>query len=241
MFKPLGSGQPWQRVRALSVSLVLHVAFIAWPLHSPAPKFLTPSFLVRGENGKYVAHLYWPGAISETATDAMPGTSSHAKTQTAAQLVTWNRSKSAKNAARRLDRSNEGTDSKTDIAGSTIHPRAAGSPYGSVSDGSLTGPDVRPALPIVSPDPRIEIADLPYGIREGDEIIEITIDAQGNVVQKLSFQASVPWWTPRCSPRWKTGISCRPRASVSPFLPSRMSITTSLRPRVGNGIAIMFL
>jgi len=185
MFTPLGSGQRWQRVSALSVSLVLHVAFIAWLLHSPAPKFLTPSFLVRGENGKYVAHLYWPGTISETATDATPGTSSHAKTQTAAQRVTWNRSKSAKNAARRPDRSNEGTDSRTDIAGSTVHPRAAGSPYGSVSDGSLTGADVRPALPIVSPDPRIDIADLPDGIREGDEIIEITIDAQGNVVQKI--------------------------------------------------------
>jgi TonB family protein len=192
MFTPLGSGQRWQRVSALSVSLFLHIVFVVWLLHSPAPKFLTPSFLVRGENGTYVAHLYWPGVISETATDAMPGTSSHAKTQTAAQRVTWNRSKSAKNAARRLDRSNEGTDSKTDIAGSTVHPRPAGSPYGSVSDGSLTGPDVRPALPIVSPDPRVETADLPEGMREGDEIIEITIDPQGMVVQKIVISSLSP-------------------------------------------------
>ncbi len=103
----------------------------------------------------------------------------------AREHLTWNRVNVAKNAARLLDQTNDGADSKTDIAGSTVHPRAAGSPYGSVSDGSLTGPDVRPALPIVSPDPRVEIADLPAGMREGDEIIEIMIDAQGNIVQTI--------------------------------------------------------
>jgi TonB family protein len=185
MFTALGSGQRWQRVSARSVSLVLHVVFIAWLLHSPAPKFLTPSFLVRGENGRYVAHLYWPGAVSETATDTNSGISSSAKTQMSRQHITWDRWKNVKNRARLLNQSNDGRDSSTAIAGSIVHPRAAGSPYGSVSDGSLTGPDVRPALPIVSPDPRIDSADLPDGIREGDEIIEITIDAQGNVVQKI--------------------------------------------------------
>src|SRR5207244_12846753 len=55
----------------------------------------------------------------------------------------------------------------------------------SVSDGYLSVMDVRPALPIVSPDPRVEVADLPDGMRKGDEIIEITIDAQGNIVQEI--------------------------------------------------------
>src|SRR6266705_1254970 len=175
MFAPLLAGRCRERVIALSISLLVHAIFLGWLLHSPAPTFLTPSFLVKGENGKYIAHLYWPGKDSEIATDATSGTSFNAR----------NRVNVAKNAARRLNRSNEGTDSKTGIAGSTVHPRAAGSPYGSVSDGSLTGTDVRPALPIVSPDPRIEVADLPDGMREGDEIIEITIDAQGNIVQEI--------------------------------------------------------
>jgi len=165
--------------------LLVHAIFLGWLLHSPAPTFLTPSFLVKGENGKYIAHLYWPGKDSEIATDATSGTSFNARNRMAKEHLTWNRVNVAKNAARLLDQTNDGADSKTDIAGSTVHPRAAGSPYGSVSDGSLSGPDVRPALPIVSPDPRIEVADLPDGIREGDEIIEITIDAQGNVVQKI--------------------------------------------------------
>jgi TonB family protein len=185
MFAPLLAGRCRERVIALSISLLVHAIFLGWLLHSPAPTFLTPSFLVKGENGKYIAHLYWPGKDSEIATDATSGTSFNARNRMAKEHLTWNRVNVAKNAARLLDQTNDGADSKTDIAGSTVHPRAAGSPYGSVSDGSLSGPDVRPALPIVSPDPRIEVADLPDDIREGDEIIEITIDAQGNIVQKI--------------------------------------------------------
>jgi len=185
MFAPLLAGRCRERVIALSISLLVHAIFLGWLLHSPAPTFLTPSFLVKGENGKYIAHLYWPGKDSEIATDATSGTSFNARNRMAKEHLTWNRVNVAKNAARLLDQTNDGADSKTDIAGSTVHPRAAGSPYGSVSDGSLSGPDVRPALPIVSPDPRIEVADLPDDIREGDEIIEITIDAQGNVVKKI--------------------------------------------------------
>ncbi len=185
MFAPLLAGRCRERVIALSISLLVHAIFLGWLLRSPAPTFLTPSFLVKGENGKYIAHLYWPGKDSEIATDATSGTSFNARNRMAKEHLTWNRVNVAKNAARLLDQTNDGADSKTDIAGSTVHPRAAGSPYGSVSDGSLSGPDVRPALPIVSPDPRIEVADLPDDIREGDEIIEITIDAQGNVVQKI--------------------------------------------------------
>ncbi len=185
MFAPLLGRRTRERVIALSLSLLVHAIFLGWLLHSPAPTFLTPSFLVRGENGKYIAHLYWPGKDSEMVRDVPSGTSFKGRNQMAREHLTWNRVNVAKSAARRLDRSNEGTDSKTDIAGSTVHPRAAGSPYGSVSDGSLSGPDVRPALPIVSPDPRVEVADLPDGMREGDEIIEITIDAQGNIVQEI--------------------------------------------------------
>ena len=185
MFAPLLGRRYQERVTALSLSLLVHAIFLGWLLHSPAPTFLTPSFLVKGENGKYIAHLYWPGKDSEIATDATSGTSFNARNRMAKEHLTWNRVNVAKNAARLLDQTNDGADSKTDIAGSTVHPRAAGSPYGSVSDGSLSGPDVRPALPIVSPDPRIEVADLPDDIREGDEIIEITIDAQGNIVQEI--------------------------------------------------------
>ena len=80
----------------------------------------------------------------------------------------------------------------TAIAGSVVRPRSAGSPLGSVSEGMLTGPDVRPALPITYPDPRVELSDLPGGTPEGDEIVEITIDAQGTIVQKIVISSLSP-------------------------------------------------
>jgi TonB family protein len=190
MFTPLGAGQLWERVTARSISLLLHAVLIAWLLHSPAPKFLTPSFLVKGENGKYVAHLYWLGKISETATDASASTASKAQARMVRKPITWNRSRATKSAARRFEPANDGTDSKA--AGSRVRPLLAGSPFGSVSEGMLTGPDVRPALPVVSADPRIELSDLPEGMREGDEIIEITIDAQGTIVQKIVISSLSP-------------------------------------------------
>src|SRR2546422_8738781 len=103
MFAPLLAGRCRERVIALSISLLVHAIFLGWLLHSPAPTFLTPSFLVKGENGKYIAHLYWPGKDSEIATDATSGTSFNARNRMAKEHLTWNRVNVAKNAAR-LDR-----------------------------------------------------------------------------------------------------------------------------------------
>lgn len=192
MLTPLDAGQRWQRVTARSISLLFHVIFVAWLAHAPAPKFLAPWFLVRGENGKYVAHLYWPGNFSDAATDAAPGMLSNTKMQMGRQRITWNRWKAAKNVTRLLNHPNDGRDSATALAGSVIPLRPAGSPFGSVSEGMLTGPDVRPALPVVYPDPRVEFSDLPAGMREGDEIVEITIDVQGNIVQKVVISSLSP-------------------------------------------------
>lgn len=59
----------------------------------------------------------------------------------------------------------------------------AGSPYGSRVPGTpFTGDAVMPALPQVFPDPPVSRADLPAGL-EGDVIVEVTIDAQGNVTE----------------------------------------------------------
>jgi protein TonB len=54
----------------------------------------------------------------------------------------------------------------------------AGSPYGSLRDGPSVGLVIQPALPIVGPD--VPRSSLPPGI-EGDVIVEVTIDTQGNV------------------------------------------------------------
>jgi TonB family protein len=62
-----------------------------------------------------------------------------------------------------------------------------GSPWGRVPGSPLTGDEVVPALPEVFPDPPVSRADLPSGV-EGDVIVEVTIDAQGNVVETKLLQ-----------------------------------------------------
>jgi protein TonB len=65
-----------------------------------------------------------------------------------------------------------------DQATAANDPMRAGSPYGSLRDGPSVGLVIQPALPIVGPD--VPRSSLPPGI-EGDVIVEVTIDTQGNV------------------------------------------------------------
>ena len=58
-----------------------------------------------------------------------------------------------------------------------------GSPYGARIPGApLTGDEIVPALPQVFPDPAVSRADLPPGV-QGDVVVEVTIDQQGNVIE----------------------------------------------------------
>jgi protein TonB len=63
----------------------------------------------------------------------------------------------------------------------------AGSEQGSAYDGPMSGDDVKPALPMAFQDLKIPRSELPSGI-QGDVIVEITIDAQGAVVEERLLQ-----------------------------------------------------
>ncbi|HZU43322.1 MAG TPA: TonB family protein, partial [Terriglobales bacterium] len=63
----------------------------------------------------------------------------------------------------------------------------AGSPYGTVLSGPLSGHDVRPALPVIFPDPVVGRSELPDGVA-GTVIVEITIDEIGNVIATKVLQ-----------------------------------------------------
>jgi TonB family protein len=71
-----------------------------------------------------------------------------------------------------------------------LKARPAGSPLGTVLEGPLTGEEVRPALPVVSPDPHVAADDL--GGLQGDVVVEVTIDENGGVVQKVVVQSLTP-------------------------------------------------
>jgi TonB family protein len=68
------------------------------------------------------------------------------------------------------------------------HHSHAGSPLGTMIDGPITGHDVHVAYPVVYPDPPVARAELPRDL-QGDVIIEVTIDSQGNVVETKIVQA----------------------------------------------------
>jgi TonB family protein len=69
----------------------------------------------------------------------------------------------------------------------TPSPAEAGSENGSAYDGSASGEEVKPALPVAFQDLRIPRSELPSGV-QGDVIVEVTIDAQGAVVQERLLQ-----------------------------------------------------
>ena len=93
-------------------------------------------------------------------------------------------------AERELPRPRIGLDDQTSAPGQVAQARAAGSPLGTVLDGPLSGEEVRPALPVVSPDPRVAADEL--GSLQGDVIVEVTIDEKGNIVQKVVIQSLAP-------------------------------------------------
>jgi len=67
------------------------------------------------------------------------------------------------------------------------HNSHAGSPLGTMVNGPILGHEVRVALPVY-PEPQVDRAGLPRDL-EGDVVIEVTIDSQGNVIATKVVQA----------------------------------------------------
>jgi TonB family protein len=69
-----------------------------------------------------------------------------------------------------------------------VESARAGAPEGSLAQGPVTGVEASPALPLVFPDPSILPWQLPKGL-QGDVIVEVTIDARGNVTETRVVQS----------------------------------------------------
>jgi TonB family protein len=191
MFAPIQPRSPRPRL-ATYASVAAHGVLLLWLLHPPSPKIVAPSFIVHGEHGTRIAHLYWLNQQSEAKANAPPGTSSSDSRQLLNARLAWKRPAKAsrKHAERELPRPKIGLDDQTSTPGEAAHARAAGSPLGTVLEGALAGEEVRPALPVVSPDPHVAADEL--GGLQGDVVVEVTIDAQGNIVQKVVVQSLTP-------------------------------------------------
>jgi TonB family protein len=152
-------------------------------IHTPRPTVLTPSTVRLGVHNGSVTQLYWSEHASLAAkSGAEQSSRTAAPRRTPNQRLTWKSKKSGATTASLSHAATELNDVVGKEAGAAI---PAGSSYGSPFAGAMSGHEIRPALWASGTDP---VLDLPPGT-EGNEIVEITIDEQGNVVSTRVLQS----------------------------------------------------
>lgn len=157
--------------RALAASFALQSAFLLILLYPSKPKTLLPSEVALGTRGSLGTVTYLAPTGPELAKSSEP-----ARVPLRKSVV-------------KVPEARKPVDRQLEVASATaadapVESAHGGSPWGSHIPGTpLTGSEVMPALPEVFPDPQIATADLPKGI-QGDVIVEVTIDEQGNVVEE---------------------------------------------------------
>ncbi len=157
---------------SLAGSVALHaviVVVLCWPA---APLFVKPKMLAHGEDGSAAPvslALYVPNDLQLATANKPPLLS----------LPSSAKKKPEKTKIHK--RTNVLEEDKPS------NPAEAGSEQGSAYDGPTSGDEVKPALPVTFQDLKIPRADLPSGV-QGDVIVEITIDAQGAVVEEKLLQ-----------------------------------------------------
>lgn len=168
------------------LSTIVHCLFLAYLVHSPRPIFVAPSSVARGDSGTRVTRLFWPGRPLDSGPGdfslSAPVSLQHRGAR--AQLEWAQPPKSGK--GRKLPPPSV---AQNETVKQTDSGASAGSRYGSLIEGPLSGADIRPALPIRGTDPQVYPGELP---REGDVIVEITIDEAGNIVDKKVLQSITP-------------------------------------------------
>jgi TonB family protein len=159
----------------LFASASLHGMVLALLTHRPAAIFVSPTSVARGNGDKSLRVLYF----------STPGT---AETEAAEQ------SRFSVSVLKRklVQRGHPGPmPLKPNLSRDgdlSDHSTRAGTPFGSLLSGPTEGHDVRPAFPVVFPDPPFSRSELAPGIK-GDVVVEVTIDALGNVIETRLLQS----------------------------------------------------
>ncbi|HEY1802460.1 MAG TPA: TonB family protein [Terriglobales bacterium] len=181
-----------RRIVSLAVSVALHLACIGFVLYAAAPRLLVSSSKVAGRGDKFVTHVYWPNQNNRAANDAVGSGHSaklaaeRARKQLQLRLRARLRSR-IKQVPLPLAKTPAEPISEPTMAAN--QPQAAGSSTGSAFD-STSSDEVRIALPVVSADPFVDRSEL--GGKQGDVVVEITIDDKGNIVSKQVVKSFSP-------------------------------------------------
>jgi TonB family protein len=168
-------GGRWRGSHAFSIAVHAAIVLTIF-ITRPVPRFLVPSYLMRGNGGQAMTTIYLDGHGQDDV--PAPVVAKKAASKPAPQTV-----------SKHLTLPRE-PDQKQEIAAATPAARP-GSPSGSSLYGSTIGHDIRPALPVVGPRPSLTAEDLPQGV-QGDVVVEITIDERGTItgmrfVKKLGY------------------------------------------------------
>jgi TonB family protein len=171
-----------RRLAPFGASAALHILLLACLLYRPSPQILSPSSVMAGRYGSSLTHLYW------TEQPAAPRASRGKRHTTRARFPVHRPPKLTLPNPPETPTEDEATETEAPAASSAP---AAGTPYGTADDGAQSGEEIRPALPVSTADPVVGPDDLRGGV-EGNEIVEITIDEKGNIVQKVVVQSLGP-------------------------------------------------
>ncbi|HEY7097248.1 MAG TPA: TonB family protein [Terriglobales bacterium] len=156
------------------MSIALHCVALYCLLRSPDPIFVKPSGIQFGKNGTATQLIYFP----------KPGsTEAQASAAANSRKLTYPKVRTSQVRAPEPTALQPGEKDQASAKAEAL----AGSPRGSLSYGPITGHEVRPAFPIVYPDPIIPDSEIPDGAT-GDVVIEVTIDESGLVTATRVLQ-----------------------------------------------------
>ena len=157
------------------VSLIVHAAVVLFLIAPPAPIFVKPVSIALGNWGKATT-LYLPSqALVQAQATARPE-QTLIYVPAPKQIAPHGKTKAKAKPQPKI----------RDVEVVENLPKA-GSPYGSLFADIMNGSEVRPALPMVFPDPPVRRSEIPDGV-VGSVIVEVTIDARGKVIETRLLQ-----------------------------------------------------
>jgi len=213
---PTSTSKPY----VVYASVALHCLLLAWWVRSPAPIFVAPVSVSSGEYGTSVTRLYWYDAKSSAEPETLPSE----------PRLTWAQKQKQKRQREQQLKDALLSDEAPQTTASHVQPGPpAGTPYGSLTYGDITGLEIRPAIRIAGSEPYVDRDDL-QGVQAGNEVIEIVIDEQGNIVSHTVLAslgpvadnkvlAALQNW--RFRPATKNGIPIPSKQDVEYFFPTR--------------------
>lgn len=199
MFGQLNIGGKRRFFSARVVSILSHGVVLAVLLHAPTPIKLTPNSVMLGQNGKSVTRLYWSSKTPDDSefSSADTATERYRRERLGTKLTYKQPAQVPKVAASApVTPANKEDNAATQTLSALGHGAQAGTQYGALYHGTLSGDEVRPALPVTTSDPVVYPWQLPDAA--GNEVIEITIDERGDIVAKTVLQSLGPDIDTKC-------------------------------------------